>query len=84
MKAVTNHESSNASPYTPQTLDLAITHLEQIMRSENAVSIFPPSYWRGRVLEAFATAGLVQRQQQRLSRLLDRLPAVSDVAVLAA
>nr|WP_243658517.1 hypothetical protein [Paraburkholderia sp. BL9I2N2] len=61
------------SPYTPQNLDTAITHLERVLCAEDADSLFAQSYWRGRVLQAYATPGLLRRQRERLQRLLDRL-----------
>jgi hypothetical protein len=62
-----------ASPYTPRSVDVAIAYLEQILCAENAGSLFAQAYWRGRVLQAFATPGLVNTQRDRLRRLLDRL-----------
>ncbi|MFL9936164.1 hypothetical protein P0D88_45750 [Paraburkholderia sp. RL18-103-BIB-C] len=61
------------SPYTPQNLDPAVTHLERVLCAEGADSLFAQTYWRARVLQAYATPGLLQRQQERLQRLLDRL-----------
>jgi len=61
------------SPYSPQNVDIAITHLERVLCSEGADSLFAQGYWRGRVLQAYATRGLTQTQQERLQRLLDRL-----------
>ncbi|MFM0557969.1 hypothetical protein P0D69_44660 [Paraburkholderia sediminicola] len=61
------------SPYTPQNLDTAITHLERVLCAEGVDSFFAQTYWRGRVLQAYATPGLLQRQRGRLQRLLDRL-----------
>jgi hypothetical protein len=61
------------SPYTPQNLDTAVTHLERVLCAEGAHSLFAQTYWRARVLQAYATPGLLQRQRERLQRLLDRL-----------
>ncbi|KAA1006175.1 hypothetical protein FVF58_26660 [Paraburkholderia panacisoli] len=61
------------SPYTPQNLDAAVTHLERVLCAEGADSLFAQTYWRGRVLQAYATNGLLQRQRERLQRLLDRV-----------
>nr|WP_240975289.1 hypothetical protein [Paraburkholderia aromaticivorans] len=61
------------SPYTPQTLDVAITHLERVLRADGVESLFAQAYWRGRVRQAYATPGLTRGQQERLQRLLDRL-----------
>jgi hypothetical protein len=57
----------------PQNLDTAITHLERVLCAEGADSLFAQTYWRGRVLQAYATPGLLRRQRERLQRLLDRL-----------
>jgi hypothetical protein len=35
--------------------------------------LFAQAYWRGGVLQAYATRGLMRTQQERLQRLLDRL-----------
>jgi hypothetical protein len=64
---------AGVSPYTPQTLDIAITHLERVLCAKGADSLFPQAYWRGRVLQAYATRGLTRTQQERLRRLLDLL-----------
>jgi hypothetical protein len=75
------------SPYTPQNIDIAITHLERVLCAEGASSLFGQVYWRGRVLQAYATPGLMQRQRERLQRLLDRLasaPADSSPRTQAA
>jgi hypothetical protein len=64
---------AGVSPYTPQTLDIAITHLERVLCAEGADLLFAHTYWRGRVLQAYATRGLMRTQQERLQRLLDRL-----------
>jgi hypothetical protein len=68
-----NRGVAGASPYTPQNVDAAITHLEHVLGSAGADSLFAQSYWRGRVLQAFATPGLMRTQQERLQRLLDRI-----------
>lgn len=72
MKPVTNW-GVGASPYTSQTVDVAITHLERVLCMEGADSLFAYTYWRGRVLQAYATKGLMQGQRERLQQLLDRL-----------
>ena len=54
-----------ASPYTPQNLDIAITHLERVLCAEGADSLFAQAYWRGRVLQAYATRGLMQTQDRK-------------------
>jgi uncharacterized protein involved in tolerance to divalent cations len=73
MKTAAKKGGAGASPYTPQTVDIAITHLERVLCAEAADSLFAQAYWRGRVLQAYATRGLMRTQQERLQRLLDRL-----------
>jgi hypothetical protein len=68
---------AGASPYTLQNVDIAIKHLERVLCTEGADSLFAQAYWRGRVLQAFATRGLMPAQQERLQRLLDRLVSAS-------
>jgi len=60
----------NTSPYTQKTIDGAISHLERVVSSEWATSLFPKTYWYGRALQAYTTPGLTQTQQERLQRLL--------------
>jgi hypothetical protein len=72
MKPTTNG-GAGVSPYTPQNVDVAITHLERVLCTEGADSLFAQAYWRGRVLQAYATRGLMRGQRERLQRLLDRL-----------
>jgi hypothetical protein len=72
MKPATNG-GAGVSPYTPQNVDVAITHLERVLCTEGADSLFAQAYWRGRVLQAYATRGLMRGQRERLQRLLDRL-----------
>lgn len=77
------------SPYTLQNIDVAITHLEKILCAEGADSLFAQAYWRGRILEAYATPWLMLSQRQRLQRLLEQLarangdidPAAQDSAL---
>lgn len=64
-------------PYTPQNVDIAITHLERVLCAEGGDSLFAQAYWRGRILQAYATRGLMRTQQERLQRLLDRLEGAS-------
>jgi uncharacterized protein involved in tolerance to divalent cations len=73
MKTAAKKGGADASPYTPQNVDIAITHLERVLCAEGADSLFAQAYWRGRVLQAYATRGLMRTQQERLQRLLDRL-----------
>jgi hypothetical protein len=72
MKPATNG-GAGVSPHTPQNVDVAITHLERVLCTEGADSLFAQAYWRGRVLQAYATRGLMRGQRERLQRLLDRL-----------
>jgi transcriptional regulator GlxA family with amidase domain len=72
MKPTTN-SCAGVSPYTPQSVDVAITHLERVLCTEGADSLFAQAYWRGRLLQAFATKGLMRGQRERLQRLLDQL-----------
>jgi hypothetical protein len=62
------------SPYTPLTAEDAITHLERILSSDGADSLFSRTYWRTRVQQVSATQGLTPQQQARLLRLLESLP----------
>jgi hypothetical protein len=67
------------SPYTPLTAGDAISHLERILSSEGADSLFSRTYWRARVQQISATQGLTPQQQTRLARLLESLvPAVQS------
>jgi hypothetical protein len=75
MKSATNG-GAGVSPYTPQNVDVAITHLERVLCTEGADSLFAQAYWRGRVLQAYATRGLLRGQRERLQRLLNRLESV--------
>lgn len=62
------------SPYTPQTAEDAISHLERILSADGAESLFSRTYWRARVQQVSATRGLTPAQQARLLRLLKSLP----------
>jgi len=66
-----DNKVTNKSPYTLQNVEAAIIHLENILNTEGADSLFPQAYWRDRVLQACATPGLIREQKQRLLRLLD-------------
>ena len=44
----------NPSPYTCRDIDAAIAHLEAVLVSEGANRVFSRTYWRRRVLEAYA------------------------------
>jgi hypothetical protein len=68
-----NKDVASPSPYTLKNVDAAITHLEWVLSSEGADSLFARTYWRGRVLQVVATPGLMRTQQERLQRLLDRI-----------
>ncbi|MFM0211355.1 hypothetical protein PQQ96_28565 [Paraburkholderia sediminicola] len=63
------------SPYTPQTAEDAIAHLERILSADGADSLFSRTYWRGRVQQVSATRGLTPQQRARLERLLESLPS---------
>jgi hypothetical protein len=63
------------SPYTPQTAEDAIAHLERILSADGADSLFSRTYWRARVQQVSATRGLTQLQQARLDKLLESLPS---------
>ena len=76
MKPATNG-GAGVSPYTPQNVDVAITHLERVPCTQGADSLFATS--RGRVLQAYATRGLMRGQRERLQRLLDRLESPPKV-----
>lgn len=77
MKSASKRGAVGVSPYTLQNIDVAINHLERVLCSEGANSLFAQAYWRGRVLQAYATRGLMRTQQERLQRLLDRLAAAT-------
>lgn len=68
-----NRGVTTTSPYTPKSVDAAIIHLERVLSSDGADSLFAPGYWRGRVLQAYATPGLMLSQKERLQRLLGRI-----------
>jgi len=64
------------SPYTPQTVEDAISHLERILSADSADSLFSRTYWRARVQQVSATRGLTPQQRARLVRLLESLPSL--------
>jgi hypothetical protein len=68
-----NRKTGTPSPYTFRDVDAAISHLEIVLDTEGASSLFSPTYWRERVLQASATTGLDPKQRQRLHRLLERI-----------
>jgi hypothetical protein len=70
-----NRKTGSTSPYTFRDIDAAIFHLETVLDTDGATSLFPPAYLRARVLQASATKGLGPHQQQRLHRLLERINA---------
>jgi hypothetical protein len=61
------------SPYTCHTAEAAISHLERILSAGGADSIFGRTYWRARVEQVSATAGLTPEQRKRLAILLGSL-----------
>jgi hypothetical protein len=73
----TNRSSTGISPYTLRDIDPAIAHLEQVLGAEGAHALFSRIYWRGRVLQASATPGLLPNQQQRLQRLLENIDSLT-------
>lgn len=80
MKSPNTRDPSSVSPYTLQNVDAAIAKIEQVLCAEGADTISIQAYWRGRALQAYATPGLSPTQQERLRRLLDRLPSGSKVS----
>jgi hypothetical protein len=66
------------SPYTPQTAEDSITHLERILSADGAESLFGRTYWRARVQQVSATHGLTPQQRARLARLLESFPSMSS------
>jgi hypothetical protein len=78
VKSANKKGVAGMSPYTHQNVDVAIAHLERVLSSEGADSLFAQAYWRGRVLQAYATRGLMRTQQERLQRLLDRLATAPE------
>src|ERR1700741_1874208 len=81
MKATTKKERAVTCPYTAQNIDAAIAHLERVLSSEGAHSLFGQTYWRARVMQANATLGLVHSQRVRLQRLLDLLANAGETSV---
>lgn len=73
MKTNTKGRGTVQSPYTAKNVDAAIAHLERVLSSEGARSLFGQTYWRVRVIQVSATPGLVHTQRVRLQRLLDLL-----------
>ncbi|CAD6516603.1 hypothetical protein LMG28727_01353 [Paraburkholderia kirstenboschensis] len=65
--------AGRASPYTPQTAEGALAHLERILSGDGVDSVFSRTYWRGRVQQVSATRGLTPQQRARLGRLLESL-----------
>lgn len=80
MKEATRKRFSDiVSPYTPNTAEEAIVHLERILSAGGACSLFGLTYWRARIDQISATRGLTPEQRRRLVRLLESLasPVVS-------
>jgi len=80
MKTSRGQRAAGESPYTAQTVDGAITHLERVLSSEGVHSLFGQTYWHMRVIQISATPGLPHSQRARLQRLLDLLADVSKAA----
>ncbi|NVI04519.1 hypothetical protein FSB64_12185 [Paraburkholderia sp. JPY454] len=75
MKTTSRKPSGDrASPYSPQTAEDAISHLERVLSAGAAESLFTGVYWRARVQQLSATRGLTPLQGARLVRLLKSLP----------
>ena len=68
--ATPDKKVTNTSPYTFLNIEVAISHLEHVLNKEGTDSLLPAAYWRGRILQALATPGLMPRQKERLRRLL--------------
>jgi hypothetical protein len=65
------------SPYTPQNVEAAISHLEHMLNADGATQLFNGAYWRARIGEASATPGLLPAQRNRLRRLLGLVQAAT-------
>jgi hypothetical protein len=63
----------SVSPYPPQNVDVAIRHLVRVLFTDVVDLVFDKAYWRGRVIQTYATRGLMPAQQERLQLLLERL-----------
>jgi len=81
MKSSTKGRGTVQSPYTPQNVDAAITHLERVLSSEGAHSLFGQTYWRVRVMQVSATPGLMHSQRVRLQRLSDLLASAASTSM---
>lgn len=81
MKTNTRGIGTVQSPYTAKTVDTAIAHLERILSSEGAHSLFGQTYWRIRVMQVGATQGLMHAQRVRLQRLLDLLANAASTSL---
>jgi hypothetical protein len=67
--------SSFKSPYTPQNVEAAISHLEHVLKAGGATHLFNGAYWRARISQASATPGLLPAQRNRLERLFGLVAA---------
>jgi hypothetical protein len=81
MKSSTKGRGTVQSPYTPQNVDGAISHLERVLSSERAHSLFGQTYWRIRVMQVGATPALMHTQRVRLQRLLDLLENATSTSI---
>lgn len=79
MKTVIRPEpAKTGSPYTPQSAEDAISHLERILSAEGACQLFNGGYWCARVEQVSETRGLIPQQKARLARLLESVCVVCD------
>jgi hypothetical protein len=80
MKTNKRERASVQSPYTAQNVDAAIVHLERVLTSEGAHSLFGQTYWCVRVMQVKATAGLMHAQRVRLQRLMDLIANAASMS----
>lgn len=82
MKTNTNKWSGerDSSPYTPQTAEDAIAHLERILSADGVESLFPRAYWCARLRQLSATRGLTPLQLARIARLTKLLESFAVAA----
>jgi hypothetical protein len=72
MHAQAQKRAEITSPYTFRTVDRVITHLERLLDSAEAASVFGSAYLARRIEEVCATPGLVPAQERRVRQLLQR------------
>ncbi|MBK5053338.1 hypothetical protein IQ289_33710 [Burkholderia sp. R-70006] len=66
------------SPYTPHTVEDAISHLERILCADGVDALFSRTYWRARIQQVSITQGLTPQQRARVARLLGALAVIVD------